>query len=174
MPPPWAAMSFRSGYRSRKPSKIIRDEGERRVEHEADRPAQVVPAHVHEVGAGRLAGVDEDRQRRGGRSPPRSARSASSVRLRPATLARTITPTAPSSQLAGELLDRAFAGTPTAARRTSGSGRGSARWASAIEAFDSRAAAQLTASPPQYTFGQVSETIETSIPASSIVAIRRS
>ena len=88
-------------------------------------------------------------------------------------MARTITPAAPSSQLRASS-STARSGYSQGSEANQRIRSGYVRWASAIEAFDSRAAAQLTASPPQYTLGQVSETIETSIPASSIVAIRRS
>ena len=87
--------------------------------------------------------------------------------------AMTITPTAPSSH------DRA-----SSATARSGYSHGSeanqrirspwVRWASAMDAFESRAASLLTSSPPQYTFGHVSETTHTSTPHWSIVRRRRS
>jgi hypothetical protein len=49
---------------------------------------------------------------------------------------------------------------------------GNAACASAIESFDSRAAWQLTSSSPQYTFGQVRDTIETSMPDWSMCSMR--
>src|SRR5215813_225388 len=87
-----------------------------------------------------------------------------SVRLRPATLASTMTPIAPLLQ------DRASSSVAAAGYSQ---GRdvnqrmrsGYVTCASAIVSLDSRAARQLTSSLPQYTFGHVSDTIETSMPA---------
>ena len=74
--------------------------------------------------------------------------NAGSVRLRPATLAMTMTPTAPSSQLlasSSTARDGYSHGSEASQRMRSGW----TRWASAIVAFDSRAASLLTSSPPQ-------------------------
>ena len=146
--------------------------GERRVEHEADRPAQVELAHVHEVGAGRLARMHQD-----GQGAP--------VDLGPDRCERGLGQAPPGDvgddhdadralvAASGQLLDGASGILPGQRGEPADPVRMGV-CASAIASFDSRAARVLTSSPPQYTFGQVSDTIETSMPAASICSIRRS
>ena len=75
--------------------------------------------------------------------------NAGSVRLRPAMLAMTMTPTAPSSQVRRELLDRPLRVLPRQRGEPADPVPDRRAAASAIEAFDSRAASLLTSSPPQ-------------------------
>jgi hypothetical protein len=97
--------------------------------------------------------------------------NSGSVRLRPAMLASTMTPTAPLAHVrASSSIARCgySQGSDVNQRMRSGY----VDCACAIVSFDSRAAWQLTSSVPQYTLGQVSDTIEMSMPAASMCASR--
>jgi hypothetical protein len=87
-------------------------------------------------------------------------------------LASTITPTAPLAQVRSSS-STARCGYSHGSDVNQRIRSGYVDCASAIVSFDSRAARQLMSSLPQYTFGQVSETIEMSIPAASMCWMRR-
>ncbi len=172
MPPPWEAITFRFGYWSKKPLKIIRVMASvvsnmKPTDHDRSN----WPMSIRSAPGGSVGCTSTGSARRS--ISAHTGAKSGSVRLRPATLASTITPTAPWSQ-ARRSSSTARCGYSQGSEANQRSRSGWRSCASATLSLASCAACTLTASPPQYTLGQVSETMETSMPASFMARMRSS